>query len=471
MTFLANNIIRKTSTDAYCMSCHAHPNAEKTWRLSTHHDNPSGVKIQCVECHLPPRKQGFLKAKVKHGVHDAWIQLTKDPESINWEEKSRLENAIHFTYKKSCIRCHQILFPTTLSKEGDEAHLRCINCHLNVGHYSETAIHAKNVNFGKVAVPGLEIFTEPTVVKQFENFVEHIPGTPVSFKMVAIPEGRFSLGSLPDATVRKEDEGPVREVQIKQFWMAEIEVTWDAYLTFFIATESEGRTKQTMDESETDAISGATPPWGAPDQGWGKGSRPAITMSHYAARTFCRWVSQVTGKTYRLPTEAEWEYAARAGTTGPYFFEGDPKKLSKKRYLKKLSATDTANINAFVIYNQNSEGKTQEPAKVRPNPFGLKNMLGNVAEFCSDWYAPDAYAFYKDGIANPTGPASGNEHVVRGGSFKSNPADLRVASRDFTRNEEWLRTDPQIPKSIWWYSDCIHVGFRIVCEVPEDFGK
>lgn len=74
-----------------------------------------------------------------------------------------------------------------------------------------------------------------------------------------------------------------------------------------------------------DAISGPTPPFGFPDQGWGGGDRPAITMTHYAAETFCQWLSKKTGKTYRLPTEAEWEYAARGGTETPYFFTGNPK--------------------------------------------------------------------------------------------------------------------------------------------------
>jgi hypothetical protein len=73
-------------------------------------------------------------------------------------------------------------------------------------------------------------------------------------------------------------------------------------------------------------------------------------------------------------------------------------------------------------------------------------------------------------ILNPRGPRSGNEHVVRGGSFRNSPKDLRVARRDFTRTVEWLVTDPQIPKSIWWYSDVKSVGFRVICEYhPEDF--
>jgi formylglycine-generating enzyme required for sulfatase activity len=99
-------------------------------------------------------------------------------------------------------------------------------------------------------------------------------------------------------------------------------------------------------------------------------------------------------------------------------------------------------------------------------------MLGNVAEFCSDWYQPDAYSQYPEGvIKDPRGPESGEEHVVRGGSFQSTADVLRSAARDYTRTEAWLKTDPQMPKSKWWYSDCFHVGFRVVCEFNEKTGN
>jgi formylglycine-generating enzyme required for sulfatase activity len=89
-------------------------------------------------------------------------------------------------------------------------------------------------------------------------------------------------------------------------------------------------------------------------------------------------------------------------------------------------------------------------------------MLGNVREFCADWYDPK---YYKNEIfENPKGPDSGEKFVVRGGSYKSDAAELRIAARDFTKREDWQLTDPQMPKSIWWYSDCNDVGLRVVCE-------
>jgi len=252
--------------------------------------------------------------------------------------------------------------------------------------------------------------------------------------------------------------------------MAEIEVSWDEYLAFYVQTAAEGRSTDTeglrkKQVAETDAISGATPPYGQPDQGWGLGKRPAISFSYHTAETYCKWLTSVTGKTYRLPTEAEWEYACRGGSTGPYFFAGDPKKFEKSGLRAKLSKNDTTVINTYIIYKGNSPTKTETPDKVRPNPFGLRNMAGNVAEFCSDWYKSDAYSSYPDGIIeNPRGPAEGTEHVIRGGSFLSAAGLVRSAARDYTRTESWLKTDPQIPKSIWWYSDCFYVGFRVVCE-------
>jgi formylglycine-generating enzyme len=96
-------------------------------------------------------------------------------------------------------------------------------------------------------------------------------------------------------------------------------------------------------------------------------------MTWHAADTYCRWLSEKTGKTYRLPTEAEWEYAARAGTEGPYFFEGDPGRFSRDRFFNRLFGPDTTVINSYVVYNENSLARTQEPGRVWPNPWGWKH--------------------------------------------------------------------------------------------------
>jgi len=219
-----------------------------------------------------------------------------------------------------------------------------------------------------------------------------------------------------------------------------------------------------------DVVTGPTPAYGNPDQGWGKGQRPAITMTFYAAQKYCDWLSKITGKKYRLPTEAEWEYAARGNTSSCYFFAGDPKKYSAKRMWNRFFGVDTAVINSYVVYSQNSQNKTQLPTFVKPNPFGLINMLGNVKEFCSDYYSARSYAAFGEDsiIVNPIGPASGTARVIRGGSFRSDAAQVRIADRDSTQHDLWMLTDPQMPKSLWWYSDNNEVGFRVVCEFNKE---
>lgn len=482
----SNKAIKITSENDYCASCHIHPQATTSWKQSVHYITRSGDKTGCVECHLPPKGQGHLPAKLRTGLRDVWGKWFKDPESLNWDEKSRLENARKHVPESSCLNCHETLFTPELSREGEEAHLyydqaekaddlHCINCHLNAGHYIEGYKHGGNESFGMGSDTPDIIFDNPARVNAFNDFSEYIPGSSVSFNMVAIPGGSFLMGSPEDEPFRDDDEGPQAEVDIDPFFMGEVEVTWDEYLTFYTQTSAGGRTTDTegiISEGEVDAITGATPPYGQPDQNWGTGERPAITITHHAASIYCKWLSQVTGKNYRLPTEAEWEYACRAGSEGPYFFEGDPKDFERTGLAARLRKNDTAKINTFVVYQENSPGKTQEPDFIKPNPFGLKNMSGNIAEFCSDWYSENTYSQYNGGpVINPKGPETGEEHVIRGGSFKDHAGGLRSAQRDKTRTDDWLRTDPQMPKSKWWYSDCFHVGFRVVCEYDQKTGK
>jgi len=471
-----NKAVHYTSTDEYCALCHVHPHAEQSWKLSKHYDNKPGVIVHCAECHLPPQGQGMLFAKAKHGTKDIYGKLFKDSADFNWPAKRKLEMAKKFVYNESCIRCHPNLFPKTLTIEGENAHLNyltskteisCLNCHLDVGHYDPNFKHAHDINFGNGTPENTLVYTEPTPVTSFTGFKEKIPGTSVSFDMVAIPGGDFVMGSSKKEIGHKIDESPIHPVRVTRFFMGKTEVSWDEYLEFFRATSSQGR-KEAEENENVDAISGPTPPWGAPDQGWGKGTRPAITMSWKAADVYCKWLSKVTGKKYRLPTEAEWEYAARGGTKTPYFFGGDAKKFTSEGFFKKLFGPDTAVINSYVAYKVNSEAQTMEPGTVKANPFGLKNMLGNVNEFCSDYYSEKTYSGNKKIVVDPKGPKKGKEHVVRGGSYKSDAEDVRCATRNYTKTKEWLVTDPQMPKSVWWYSDCIDIGFRIVCEVEEE---
>jgi sulfatase modifying factor 1 len=474
------------STNESCMMCHVHPHAEESWKLSVHVNNGSGVMVNCVDCHLPPKDDTWAHytAKASLGIRDLWGYLTKDSADFDWDKKSELEHAVKYIPNASCVKCHQNLFPQGITDDGITAHmyydenhekldLQCISCHLDVGHYNPNYVHGQ-----MVGIPGMNVsavvdsslfYKEPATVTAFEDYTEQIPGTVISFNMKAIPGGTFMMGSTPKEPFHKPDEAPQHEVAVSPFFMAEVETTWDQYWAFYASTMSEGRTppevvyENNLKAMGVDAISGPTPPFGYPDQGWGSGDRPAITMTHYAAETFCQWLSHKTGKKYRLPTEAEWEYAARGGTQTPYFFAGNPKDFSDTGFMRKFFPAKTDSISAFVIYSKNSDNRTQEPSMVKPNPFGLKNMLGNVMEYCADKYDEAAYG-KRSGTTRDPLVTEGEEWVVRGGNYLSDAADLRVAARSHTRHDDWLKTDPQQPKSIWWYSDIKGIGFRVVCE-------
>jgi sulfatase modifying factor 1 len=451
-----DRVVEATSTNDFCNSCHVHPQATASWKQGVHYATPSGYRVSCAECHLPPEGEGYLVEKTKTGLRDLWSYWTNDSADFDWEAASTLERASRHVYNSTCIRCHENLFPAKLTREGSDAHLyynkmtekgeelQCISCHLNAGHYIKDYTHGSNKNFGLTLKTADTVYQAPAAIDSFRSFKEQVPGSGISFRMIAVPGGTYIMGSPETEAFREEDETQ-REVSVNPFFIAEVEVTWDEYMEFYRQTAAEGRSSDTegarLISSVVDAVSGATPPYGKPDQNWGMGQRPAISMSYHAAETYCRWLSSVTGKKYRLLTEAEWEYACRAGTETPYFFEGDPKGFSRKGLFK--SRPDTAVINTYVIYSGNSPSKTQQPAMVKANPWGIRNMSGNVAEFTSDIY---------EGT---------DEHVIRGGSYRDNASGVRSASRDRTRTEEWLKTDPQMPKSIWWYSDCFYVGFRV----------
>lgn len=426
----------QTSSDEYCMSCHVHPIADTTWRHSTHYKKKNNFIAHCVDCHLPPKdRTTYWIEKTKAGSRDIYTYWFKNINQINWQEKSKLEHAKKYVFNESCIRCHENIFPIHLSKEGGEAHfyyqrnqenLECINCHLNVGHGGENS-HKSNLSFSS-SKKSKEVFIKPTIIEKFSDYTEQIPQSSVSFDMVAIPNSKTN--QLP-------------------YFIGKTEVSWDEYKAFLSETESEGRLID--GNPDIDAITGATPPFGDPSQGWGMGKRPAITMTWHAANTYCKWLSQKTGKTYRLPTALEWEIATCTSKNEEFFFGGKTSDYAPDNFLIKLFSTPSEIINDYVIWKKNSNGKTSLPEDVSPNKYGIVNMLGNVREFCLDSIRME----------------SGLEHVIKGGSFNSSVDELLMSHKDQTNHYKWMITDPQIPKSIWWYSDCYDVGFRVVCEWPK----
>jgi formylglycine-generating enzyme required for sulfatase activity len=462
-----------TSTDTFCdEACHVHPHAKQSWIKSTHYTTQSGVVTHCIDCHLPAGGLEYYTEKARLGAKDIYGKLFKDVSKIDWVSKRSIEAASTFTYDSACIKCHQILFSDKLSKKGIDGHLHyqrskdkmmCINCHLHSGHWSDVKPAEME---GAEAEDAFDPTAFPLKPEGFKSYTETIPGTSVQFEMVAIPGGTFEMGSPEAEPLRRPDEGPARKVTLSPFWIGRAEVRWREWEVFYAQRGVPGKNDSDYDPEK--AQSGPTPPYGSPDQGWGRGPRPAITMTHHAATVYCEWLSSVTGKKFRLPTEAEWEYACRAGTATPYFFPGDPSDFTATTWWKRLVGVEITPLGDFAKYAATSNRRTYPPAASKPNPWGLLNVLGNVREFCSDWYSEKTYAQYPgSGVVDPRGPESGKEHVVRGGSFRSDGADLRSAARDYTRHAAWMITDPQSPKSIWWYSDCTDVGFRIVREYEE----
>jgi formylglycine-generating enzyme required for sulfatase activity len=233
--------------------------------------------------------------------------------------------------------------------------------------------------------------------------------------------------------------------------MDQCEVTWNEY-ELFMYPDEEKRTRATEKTDESadkiaDAVSHPSRPYTEMSFGMGKDGCPAIAMTQHAANKFCQWLSAKTGHFYRLPTEAEWEYACRAGTKTPYFFGKDEK-----------------NLKDYAWIDENSEMKYHKVGRKKPNPWGLFDMYGNVTEWVLDQYDPDYYkSIASQGtLQDPWNRATKSyPHSVRGGSYEDEAPACRSAARRGS-DRSWKMTDPQLPKSVWYFSDATFVGFRIV---------
>ena len=292
---------------------------------------------------------------------------------------------------------------------------------------------------------------------------ETIPGTSVAFEMTPIPGGKFLLGSSADEAHHQPDEGPQVEMEVPPFWMGVYETTWSDYRPFMdLYNVYKNRVPRltVTDNNRADAFTIPTPLY-EPDFTFGLGDaprQPAVTMSQYAARQYTKWISMATGRFYRLPSECEWEYAARAGSTTAYSFGDDAQQLAQ-----------------YAWYFDNAEDSYHEVGLKKPNAWGLYDMHGNVAELTLDQYAPETYRTAK---ANSPAdvlrwPTKLQGHVIRGGSWDSDPESLRCAARHATA--DWREEDPNLPKSPWWFTDeeALCVGFRVIrpLTVPEPAGR
>lgn len=265
-----------------------------------------------------------------------------------------------------------------------------------------------------------------------------LPNTTFSYEMVPVPAGSFSMGST--APGAGKDEAPVHPVTVGAFWMQAHEVTWDSYLMFMFADQSG---ESTQPDTLVDALSRPTAPHLEMSFGRGNEGFPAISMTQYAANKYAQWLSAKTGEYYRLPTEAEWEYACRAGETAP---------------------RTGAALDAVAWYKANSpvdpftDGTYHKVGTKQPNAWGLHDMLGNVMEWTLDQYAPYTDAPADNPWVRATKPYP---HAVRGGSW-NDEADKVTCSARVASDADWKMLDPQLPRSVWYMTNAQWLGFRLV---------
>lgn len=272
----------------------------------------------------------------------------------------------------------------------------------------------------------------------FSAYEQKITGTTVGFKMVAIPAGSFVMGSPATDKNHQADEGPATTVKVDAFWMEEHEVTYDEYILY--------QDESSDTDPKPDGITRPSPPYLDFTLGMGKtGGFPASSMSQYAATMYCKWLYQKTGVFYRLPTEAEWEYACRAGSKTSYFFGDDEKKLPE-----------------YAWFAGNSDNKYHAVKMLKPNAWGLYDMLGNVAEWTLDQYDEKYFDLLKTNAVNPQiQPVKKTPITLKGGHFRDAAPAVRSAAR-LKSNPVWNQRDPQIPRSKWWNTDAPFIGFRLV---------
>lgn len=270
-----------------------------------------------------------------------------------------------------------------------------------------------------------------------------IPGTTQSFRMALLPAATFTMGSATTELGRAENEGQ-HTVSLDSFWIGVHEVTFDEF--FFFQFKTFDSDAAAAPDFKSDAVARPSPPYFDFTYGRGKANGfPASTMTQQAALRYCQWLSDKTGDFYRLPTEAEWEYACRAGSTTAYSWGDDASKVSD-----------------YAWFFDNSSGSYQKVGTKLPNAWGLYDMHGNVMEWCLDFYVADYFQRLDTASANPLIlPTKKHSRTLKGGCFEDDAANLRSAARRKS-DPKWQASDPQIPKSKWWNPESPFAGFRLV---------
>ena len=288
--------------------------------------------------------------------------------------------------------------------------------------------------------------------------------------MIPIPGGRFTMGSPNRQHRDHPDEGPQFRVEVEPFLMGRCEVTCAEYELFARRYHDLAGVPDRAPipkDRLADAVTYPTPLYeleAGPmiDKAGGRAPEmPAVFMSQFDARQYTKWLSKKTGRFYRLPTEAEWEYACRAGTKTAYHFGNDPKQLAQYGWYwdNAVGADD--------------EGVFKPVGRKKPNAWGLHDMHGNVAEWCIDQYDPGWYHGFDPAVPVKAAdainwPNRKHPRVLRGGSFQHEAVDCRSAARiGSTKREVDHYNVDDIPESPHWSTRGTWIGFRVVSPAKE----
>lgn len=278
-----------------------------------------------------------------------------------------------------------------------------------------------------------------------QTTVARIPGSDVSFGLVLVEGGDAVIGTPLDSPSRGDDEPAPSKVSLSAFWIGSHEVTFDEYAVFRFPDRDSDSTATGL-PYDMDGVARPSPPYEDPSAGMSKDGFPATGMTQWGALQYARWLSEKTGEFYRLPTEAEWEHACRAG--------GD-RTLDDQAW-----------------HWDNSGERFHTVGSKLPDALGLYDMLGNVSEWTLDEYQADYASVLGQQPTDPwVQPTSLHPRTVRGGAF-DDPSDTMRCGARLESTLSWKRRDPQIPRSFWWNTDSPFLGFRLVKPVnqpsPED---
>ncbi len=275
-----------------------------------------------------------------------------------------------------------------------------------------------------------------------QPYVETLAHLGVAAPMVPIPGGTLEITYAGDDGEQATSE----TIEVEPFWIATHEVTWDSYRLFMLSLDRPNDDARPANQQYADAVARPTPPYVPMDFGMGVDGFPAISMTQFAARQYTRWLSMQTGRFYRLPTEAEWEWACRAG---------DPQEQV------------SASLDDYSWHIGNSGRTYHQVATRKANAWGVFDMLGNVAEWTLEDY--DVIGVEPDPLTGVRWPDSLYPRSVRGGSYLDPPAS-QTCNRRRPSKAVWKRSDPQIPRSIWYHTNARFLGFRVVrpLEAPDE---